>query len=431
MREQQNREGAAQSADEPLTLTTSHVPTNDAMRVAEHLLQILLNDGPEDNGAACTVAPYPSWSQPLQAIQLHPHVNSSESTPTARTLQQPCATSGSSQQFHLPAKCEGMLSRESESAAEHSNWHERPRIVRAAAGMPATDYLHMPSGVAQSHTISVPASTSTTPLLPMMATSDRPHVLIQPYVVPVVPVVPAGVSSQTADNSHQLRWPAMHIPSARNVQLFFTQAQPLAASHAGSASASSPPRQVLPSGTLHRFHESAARFGRLSDDCRTFRKEKRKGRSLTLITEEKGHSAGVVHYLVQFTVGERGDLCSADGVGILFNPRFPCTQNLHSLKCIFLARSGHICTRCEDSVSRSGSRLPEVQRGDYVEIRLDFEQCLVGFKVWSEASGGRSDPEYTEVPFHSFLPQDKKRKRITACLAAVIKHCDVGLTVLS
>eukprot|EP00931_Biecheleriopsis_adriatica_P052790 TRINITY_DN30781_c0_g1_i1.p1 TRINITY_DN30781_c0_g1~~TRINITY_DN30781_c0_g1_i1.p1 ORF type:complete len:448 (-),score=45.76 TRINITY_DN30781_c0_g1_i1:173-1516(-) len=445
MQEQRGCEEGALSADASQRLATASMPANEPGGCEERLLKVLLRDNLEDKGASSTAV------QPRQYIRLHSHANSSGSPPAARTLPQPyimtpdavsLRSPGNSHQCRMPAHQNVTPTRVGMPAPGHSNLHSQLHIGALAASLPLTENSCRPCACAQPFINTAPASMS--PTLVAMPTMANPHQPMIPVIVPRMmnsaqfpvlsqpfPVMPSGLLLQNEGNTQHNYWPAVNLPAAGMSQQFSSQAYPHSASQTASASLSSHPTgsEVMPAGTLHRFHKSAAKFGRLSDDFRTFVKEKRKGRSFTVITEDKGHSAGVVNYLVQFTVGERGALCSADGVGMLFNPVFPSTQNLHTLQCIFLASTGHICTRCQDSVSRSGARLPEVQQGDYIEIRVDFEKCLVGFKVWSEASRDRSDPGYTEVSFQGFQPKEKTKRHIVACLAAVIKHADVGLTL--
>eukprot|EP00913_Durusdinium_trenchii_P034092 g31910.t1 len=91
---------------------------------------------------------------------------------------------------------------------------------------------------------------------------------------------------------------------------------------------SQPNADSPPMGMAHRWSRKNSSMGALSSDARTFTKKYNKGR-LSIVSENKVHFQGTVHYSVQFTEGE---LCSADGVGFILSSDLPCTRKLEEVQ---------------------------------------------------------------------------------------------------
>ncbi|CAE7745379.1 Ppm1l, partial [Symbiodinium microadriaticum] len=122
-------------------------------------------------------------------------------------------------------------------------------------------------------------------------------------------------------------------------------------------------------GRLHKFHPETARMGKLVPDGRTFTKEQFMGR-LSVITEDRVQTHGVIKYAVQFC---SGDLSSADGVGFIFSNKLPCPKNIQKIVSIFANKTGRICVRAHAEVVRSEIGVKPLELGDWIELEMDLD----------------------------------------------------------
>lgn len=160
-----------------------------------------------------------------------------------------------------------------------------------------------------------------------------------------------------------------------------------------------------------------------SNDHRSFTK-KAKGR-LSVVSESRLHSQGIVQYLVQFTCGE---LSNADGVGLVFSPRIPVTSDLHKITSIFLNRTGRICKRTNEHVERIPIRLAQIEVGDWIEIVNDLDAQTVTFTI-RPASG---QPESSAIVCHKVLGKIPAAKvKSPSFLAVVVKNPQTTVRLLS
>mmetsp|Transcript_87005 Transcript_87005/g.241290 ORF Transcript_87005/g.241290 Transcript_87005/m.241290 type:complete len:291 (-) Transcript_87005:304-1176(-) len=180
-----------------------------------------------------------------------------------------------------------------------------------------------------------------------------------------------------------------------------------------------------PLGSLHRFHVETAETGMLSADGRKFTKEHFQGR-LSVLTEDKVHSHGILKYALRFTGGE---LSSADGVGFIFSNKLPCPKNIQRIVSIFANRTGRICVRAHAEVVRSDIGVKPLDIGDWVAVTVDLERQEADFAVWP-ADGGPSSS--ASINFGVALKSLKKRIPALvplACgyFACVVKHHGVSV----
>ncbi|CAK8985904.1 unnamed protein product [Durusdinium trenchii] len=188
---------------------------------------------------------------------------------------------------------------------------------------------------------------------------------------------------------------------------------------------SQPNADSPPMGMAHRFHQKNSSMGALSSDARTFTKKYNKGR-LSIVSENKVHFQGTVHYSVQFTEGE---LCSADGVGFILSSDLPCTRNIQKIISIFANRTGRICIRVHDEVVRCSQRVKELEVGDWLEVNADLVNQAVSFTVWPHDN---SAPSFATVSFKEVLEDARCRlngvpRNPCGFLAVVIKHLGVSV----
>jgi len=181
-------------------------------------------------------------------------------------------------------------------------------------------------------------------------------------------------------------------------------------------------------GNQHRFHQKNTSMGVLSPDSRTFTKCSNKGR-LSIVCENRVHFSGVVRYAVQFTEGE---LCSADGVGFILSSDLPCTKNIQKIVSVFANRTGRICVRVHEDVTRCHQRVKCLELGDWLEVISDLEQQQVTFVVWPQ---DQSAPTWATISFGDVLQKVKGRTAVprSPCgyLAVVMKHLGVSVNLAS
>mmetsp|Transcript_61680 Transcript_61680/g.144674 ORF Transcript_61680/g.144674 Transcript_61680/m.144674 type:complete len:484 (-) Transcript_61680:247-1698(-) len=131
-------------------------------------------------------------------------------------------------------------------------------------------------------------------------------------------------------------------------------------------------------GKLHKFHPETARMGTMAPDGRTFTKEHYMGR-LSVITEDRVHTDGIIKYTVQFCSGE---LSSADGLGFIFSNKLPCPKNIQKIVSIFANKTGRICVRAHAEVVRSEIGVKPLELGDWIELLMDLDARTATFTVW-------------------------------------------------
>eukprot|EP00930_Biecheleria_cincta_P085115 TRINITY_DN74538_c0_g1_i1.p1 TRINITY_DN74538_c0_g1~~TRINITY_DN74538_c0_g1_i1.p1 ORF type:complete len:344 (+),score=59.96 TRINITY_DN74538_c0_g1_i1:69-1034(+) len=151
-----------------------------------------------------------------------------------------------------------------------------------------------------------------------------------------------------------------------------------------------------------------------ANDHRSFTK-KEKGR-LSVVSESRLHSRGVVHYLVQFTSGE---LSNADGVGLVFSSKIPVTSDLHKITSIFLNRTGRICKRTNEHVERIPIRLLQFEVGDVIEIVNNLDAQMVSFTI-RPAHGG--EPSFATVFYDVLGASPVLKDKNSSFLTVVVKN---------
>eukprot|EP00441_Pelagodinium_beii_P033507 CAMPEP_0197627704 /NCGR_PEP_ID=MMETSP1338-20131121/6243_1 /TAXON_ID=43686 ORGANISM="Pelagodinium beii, Strain RCC1491" /NCGR_SAMPLE_ID=MMETSP1338 /ASSEMBLY_ACC=CAM_ASM_000754 /LENGTH=290 /DNA_ID=CAMNT_0043198497 /DNA_START=108 /DNA_END=980 /DNA_ORIENTATION=- len=149
-----------------------------------------------------------------------------------------------------------------------------------------------------------------------------------------------------------------------------------------------------------------------SDDMKAFVKKHRS--RLSLVSEDRVHSHGIVRYVVQFAQGE---LSNADGVGLVLSPSLPLSYDIQKMTSVFLNRTGRICKRMHAEVDRIGMKLPPVELGDFIEITNDADAQQVTFTIFSI----RAAPSSATVPYATFSGK-RPKKNTSAALAVVVKH---------
>lgn len=173
---------------------------------------------------------------------------------------------------------------------------------------------------------------------------------------------------------------------------------------------------------FHKFFKRG-RSEIFSPDHRSFTK-KEKGR-LSVVSESRLHSQGVVRYLVQFTAGE---LSNADGVGLVFSSKIPVTSDLHKITSIFLNRTGRICKRTNEHVERIPIRLSQFEVGDMIEIVNDLDAQMVSFTI-RPASGGT--PSFASVFYNVLGASPALKDKNPSFLAVVVKNPSTTARLLS
>ncbi|CAE7387475.1 unnamed protein product [Symbiodinium natans] len=185
----------------------------------------------------------------------------------------------------------------------------------------------------------------------------------------------------------------------------------------GAGSCSGAPHQ-------HRFH-ARGKAEIFAEDRRSFLK-KQKGR-LSLVSEDRVHKQGVERYQVSFLSGE---LSRADGVGIIFSQSLPKTSDIQQIVSLFLNRTGRLCSRVNQRVTRIASTLPQIELGDVIEVENDIDMRCARFTIWS-ARG--ADPSTATVSYGQVADQltSVQGQPIPGHLAVVVKHPGVSVSFLS
>jgi hypothetical protein len=148
----------------------------------------------------------------------------------------------------------------------------------------------------------------------------------------------------------------------------------------------------LPLGNLHEFFPGTTldKHVELSKDRRIFTKVNYHGR-LTIVTDSHVHYRGVERYVVQFLGGALSD---ADGVGFVFSPSLPCSQNIQRITSVFLNRDGRVCTRRRDQVYRTPQQLTPLALGDVVMMTVDLPRRCVEFNVLRDGEASHVHVSY-------------------------------------
>ena len=148
----------------------------------------------------------------------------------------------------------------------------------------------------------------------------------------------------------------------------------------------------LPLGNLHEFFPGTTldKHVELSKDRRIFTKVNYHGR-LTIVTDSHVHYRGVERYVVQFLGGALSD---ADGVGFVFSPSLPCSQNIQRITSVFLNRDGRVCTRRRDQVYRTPRQLTPLALGDVVMMTVDLPRRCVEFNVLRDGEASHVHVSY-------------------------------------
>lgn len=161
-----------------------------------------------------------------------------------------------------------------------------------------------------------------------------------------------------------------------------------------------------------------------SEDCRSFTK-RQKGRRLSLVSENQVHHRGTVRYMIAFTAG---DLSRADGVGIIFSQGLPRSSDIQKIISVFLNRTGRICSRINQRVTRLASSLPQIEVGDILEVFNNLEMYTLTFTVWAKAgTESRATISYSEVA----IAMGFEGKPVPGHLAVVVKNPGVSVSLFS
>jgi len=158
----------------------------------------------------------------------------------------------------------------------------------------------------------------------------------------------------------------------------------------------------LPFGAQHRFHDETSAMGWLSADARHYTKMGYEGH-LSIVTENRVHSAGLLRYAVQFTAGK---MSSADGVGFIFSPSLPNTKNIKQIVSIFANSAGRICFRAGGEVFRSRMSLQPLAIGDWIELSVDLDSMVAYFRTVSSVTDRQSSQ--ASFPFGGIFKNLKK-----------------------
>eukprot|EP00913_Durusdinium_trenchii_P028272 g26500.t2 len=129
----------------------------------------------------------------------------------------------------------------------------------------------------------------------------------------------------------------------------------------------------------HRFL-ARGKAESFSLDHRAFTKN-HKGRRLSLVSEDRVHQQGTERYIVAFTSGE---LSRADGVGIIFSSGLPRSSDIQKIISVFLNRTGRICSRINQRVTRIAASLPQIELGDILEVVNNMELHSLTFTLWAK-----------------------------------------------
>lgn len=161
-----------------------------------------------------------------------------------------------------------------------------------------------------------------------------------------------------------------------------------------------------------------------SEDCRSFTK-RQKGRRLSLVSENQVHHRGTVCYIIAFTAG---DLSRADGVGIIFSQGLPRSSDIQKIISVFLNRTGRICSRINQRVTRLASSLPQIEVGDILEVVNNMDMYTLTFTVWAKAGTEfRATISYSEVA----IAMGFEGKPVPGHLAVVVKNPGVSVSLFS
>lgn len=177
---------------------------------------------------------------------------------------------------------------------------------------------------------------------------------------------------------------------------------------------------------LTSSHRSLARgkAESFSLDHRAFTKN-HKGRRLSLVSEDRVHQQGTERYIVAFTSGE---LSRADGVGIIFSSGLPRSSDIQKIISVFLNRTGRICSRINQRVTRIAASLPQIELGDILEVVNNMELHSLTFTLWAKTGTECSaSVSYKEVA--SAMGFD--RRPVPGHLAIVVKNPGVSVSLFS
>lgn len=161
-----------------------------------------------------------------------------------------------------------------------------------------------------------------------------------------------------------------------------------------------------------------------SEDCRSFTKRQR-GHRLSLVSENQVHLQGSERYVIAFTAGE---LSRADGVGIIFSLRLPRSSDIQKIISVFLNRTGRICSRINQRVTRIASSLPQIEVGDILEVVNNLDMNSLTFTVWTKAGHEFTAAiSYSEVA----IAMGYEGRPVPGHLAVVVKNPGVSVSLFS
>lgn len=161
-----------------------------------------------------------------------------------------------------------------------------------------------------------------------------------------------------------------------------------------------------------------------SEDCRSFTKKQR-GHRLSLVSENQVHLQGSERYIIAFTAGE---LSRADGVGIIFSLRLPRSSDIQKIISVFLNRTGRICSRINQRVTRIASSLPQIEVGDILEVVNNLDMNSLKFTVWTKAGHEfTASISYSEVA----IAMGFEGRPVPGHLAVVVKNPGVSVSLFS
>eukprot|EP00435_Cladocopium_sp_Y103_P022993 s1193_g5.t1 len=144
-------------------------------------------------------------------------------------------------------------------------------------------------------------------------------------------------------------------------------------------------------------------------DCRSFTKRQR----------------GSERYVIAFTAGE---LSRADGVGIIFSLRLPRSSDIQKIISVFLNRTGRICSRINQRVTRIASSLPQIEVGDILEVVNNLDMNSLTFTVWTKAGHEFTAAiSYSEVA----IAMGYEGRPVPGHLAVVVKNPGVSVSLFS
>ncbi|CEM16420.1 unnamed protein product [Vitrella brassicaformis CCMP3155] len=154
--------------------------------------------------------------------------------------------------------------------------------------------------------------------------------------------------------------------------------------HGGSSNCSGSTTVDTPQHTAVRtcWSRNAMKIGYLSVDGQVFTKNWEDG--VTSIVHEQSirrqPSGGVLHYRYSIIAGEPG---RADGLGFVLADEFYPRDRLHELYSVYLNKSGNICKRLANKVSKVEgiAPLPALVTGCHVDVTVDIERATATFEV--------------------------------------------------